>query len=410
VDEDIGASGPATLDARGSRGEAPADEIAVATTHASSAETTIPLRVMYLTTASGVGGAEKQVHDLAVTMHARGWQVTAVSMLPLADVFADLPAAGIPTFTLGMTRGRPSLRAVWRLHRFIRAERPHVLHCHMIHANLLGRLTHLLDRQPVVISTMHNQNQGGGWRRLAYRLTDRLSDRTTTVSRMALEAAVSQGLAPRSRMLLMPNGVDVEAYAPDRSARERIRRTLAPNGEFLWLAVGRLTAAKDYANMVAAFAHAADGESASSRLVIAGEGPMARSVEALIEEAALGDRIRLLGPREDIPALMQAADGLVMSSAWEGLPLVLLEAGASGLPAVVTDVGGSRDVIVEGVTGHVVPPRDAVALAGAMSRVEGLSSEARRKMGLAAREHVTSRFDLDAVAARWEALYLDLLA
>jgi glycosyltransferase involved in cell wall biosynthesis len=107
---------------------------------------------------------------------------------------------------------------------------------------------------------------------------------------------------------------------------------------------------------------------------------------------------------------MQAADGFVMSSAWEGLPIVLLEASASALPIVATDVGGSRDAIVDGRSGHITPVGDPAALADAMLAVMRLPEDARLAMGDAAHEHVARVFEMESVVDAWEALYRQLLA
>jgi glycosyltransferase involved in cell wall biosynthesis len=106
---------------------------------------------------------------------------------------------------------------------------------------------------------------------------------------------------------------------------------------------------------------------------------------------------------------MQAADAFVMSSAWEGMPIVLLEACASSLPIVVTDVGGSRELVLEGKSGHITPPHDPASLAGAMVSVMALPDADRLVMGERAREHVLGAFDIETVADRWEELYRSLL-
>jgi glycosyltransferase involved in cell wall biosynthesis len=133
-------------------------------------------------------------------------------------------------------------------------------------------------------------------------------------------------------------------------------------------------------------------------------------IRSAIAAADLEDRVRLLGQRSDVPALMQAADAFVMSSAWEGLPIVLLEASASSLPIVATDVGGSHDAIVDGASGHVVPPGDAAALGDAMRAVMALPVADRLAMGEASRRHVSESFDMERVADTWEELYRSLLA
>jgi glycosyltransferase involved in cell wall biosynthesis len=107
---------------------------------------------------------------------------------------------------------------------------------------------------------------------------------------------------------------------------------------------------------------------------------------------------------------MSAADGYVMSSAWEGMPMVLLEAAAAGLPIVSTAVGGNREVVADEESGFLVPPRDSDALARGMARLSALSAPELRAMGERGRERVRTRYGLARVADRWEALYLEMLA
>ena len=331
-----------------------------------------------------------------------------ISMLPLDSLMTSLAEDGVRVATLGMARGIPDPRAVARLARLLRQWRPDVLHGHMVHANLLARLSRLLVRTPVLVSTIHNQDEGAQWRYVAYRLTDRLTDATTTVSLVAVDESVRRGAVRRDRIRLIPNGIVIGDHHPDAVVRDRVRAELGLSDRFIWLAVGRLTDAKAYPDMIDAFGRvfAADPR---THLLIAGEGPLQQDLQAAIDAAGLAAQIHLLGQRSDVPALMQAADGFVMSSAWEGLPMVLLEASASALPIVATDVGGSRDAIIEGKSGHITPPGDPAALADAMLAVMAMPADAQLAMGEAAREHVVA-FEMESVVDAWQDLYQRLLA
>jgi glycosyltransferase involved in cell wall biosynthesis len=290
----------------------------------------------------------------------------------------------------------------------LRRWRPHVLHAHMVHANLLARVSRLIVPTRVVISTMHNQDEGAQWRYVAYRLTDRLSSTSTAVSSLAVEEAVRRRAAPRDRILYVPNGIDLSGYQRDEQVRANARVGLGLGDEFCWLAVGRLFEQKDYPTMLTAF-QGLIGRRPGARLLVAGEGPLKADLQATTRALGLEGRVALLGHRSDVRALMQAGDALVLSSRWEGLPMVLLEASASSLPIVATDVAGSRDVILDGVSGLVVPAADPPSLAAAMERMMALSPDVLRTMGEAGRAHVSATFDLEAVTDTWERLYLSHL-
>ncbi len=363
-----------------------------------------PRRLAYLITSSGMGGAEREVCHLARAFKGRGWDVAVISMLPLEPPISELAADGITTASLGMQQGIPDPRAIRALRHLLLRWRPDVLHAHMVHANLLARISRLVTPIPVVVSTIYNENEGAQWRYVAYRLTDRLSDLTTAVSRVAMAEAIRRRAVGARSVVLVPNGIRTDAFAADARARGRTRAALGIGDEFVWLAVGRLVEAKAHGDMVTAFAGVLD-EHPDAMLLVAGVGPLADSIGARARHLGVADKVRLLGLRTDVRDLMQAADGFVMSSRWEGLPMVLLEAGASALPTVTTDVGGSRDVIVDGASGYVVPPGRPAALGARMRDVMTLTPDARRAMGAEGRAHVVRTFDIEAVADTWQSLY-----
>ena len=123
------------------------------------------------------------------------------------------------------------------------------------------------------------------------------------------------------------------------------------------------------------------------------------------EISGLTDRVCFCGTREDILGLYHAADAFVLSSAFEGLSAALLEASAMGLPAVVTDTGGNPEIVLDGVTGHLVPPGDPARLAAAMKKLAAASSEERQRLGAAARQHCWANYRFEAIARRWTDLY-----
>ncbi len=363
-------------------------------------------RLIFVSTDLAYGGAETQLVRLALRLRGRGREITVVSMVPPQAYQAELAAAGIDVVSLGMRRGRPDPRAIWRLARELRRRQPQVVVSFMIHANVLARLSRPLAGVPVLVCSVRSDEEGGGWRTLAYRWTDRLCDLTTHVSPAGLERAVAQRLAPRARLQFMPNGVDTGRFAFDGAARERLRAEWEVGDEFTWLAVGRFEPAKDHATMLQAFAQVAD----RSVLVLVGEGTLKEACRALAGELGLEGRLRWLGLRRDIPACLSAADGYLMSSAWEGMPNVLLEAGAVGVPIVATSVGANPQLVQEGKTGWLAPAGEPSALAKAMGRLLDLEPPARQEMGAAARRYTERTFALERVVDRWEELFEQLLA
>lgn len=361
--------------------------------------------LLFVVNALGYGGAEVQVSHLGIGLRRRGWDVGVVTLTPPVALAERLTANGIDVYSLDMRRGFPNPLAIGRLRRIIRARRPWVVHSHIVHANLLARVTRPLARMPVLVCTAHSVIEGSRMLERAYRVTDRLADLTTNVSRAAVDRYIRVGAAPAGRIRFVPNGLDLSRFHPDPDARARIRRELGVEDQFVWLAVGRFTEAKDYPNMLRAFAQLAQPRAV---LLLVGRGELEQETREVAAQLGVEDRVRFVGVRDDVPEVMNAADAYCLSSAWEGMPLVLQEASATCLPIAATDVGGNREVVADGRTGLLAPPGDSSALAEVMRRIASLPAEDRRRMGEAGREHVRSLYSLEAVLDQWESIYEEL--
>ena len=363
------------------------------------------MRVMFLSTSMGMGGADKQLLSAAQLMHAQGHDVCIVSLTELGPMGLEARSQGIRTESLDMRRGVPDPRGLIRLIRLVRAWKPDVLHSHMVHANLMARAVRLFARVPVIVSTIHNIYEGGPLWMAAYRVSNGLVDHMTIISEAAADRFVKEGIVPRELLTCVPNGVDTERFRQvTPETRQALRSSIGVDDRFVWLAVGRFEIAKDYPNMLHAFAQVCQRDS-NAVLLLVGHGSLQQETESLAQSLGLGDRIRFLGVRSDVPEVMAAADGYVMSSAWEGMPIALLEAGAAGLPIVATRVGGNHEVVRDGESGFLVPPRDAAALGQAMLRLMEQAPARRRDMGERGREHVRVHYGLGRVVERWQDLY-----
>lgn len=366
------------------------------------------MRVLILSTSMGMGGADQQILSVTEALRARGWDARIVSMTALGPMGLQARRLGIPTDSLDMPRGLPDPRGVVRLTALIRSWKPDILHSQLAHANLMARLLRPLVRVPILISTIHSTFDGGRFRLLSYRLTDRLADYTTIISKASAERYLAGGAVPRERLRVIPNGVDTGRFRPLPEVRAGLRRELGLGDTFAWLAVGRFERAKDYPTMLAAFARVV-ARRPDSVLLLVGRGSLQGETEELVRSLGLGYSVRFLGVRGDIPELMSAADGYVLSSAWEGMPMVLLEAGAAGIPIVTTAVGGTGEVVLEGETGFLAPPRDPAALGDAMLRLAGMVPEERRLLGLRGRAHIEAHYALPHIVDLWEQMYRELL-
>lgn len=368
------------------------------------------MRILLVTTGLLTGGAEMQVAVLAGGFVAQGHAVAVLNLIGRAELALD---PRVELMNLGLRPQTLSLAAgLWRATRLVRAWQPDVVHSHMLKANLFSRVLRLICPVPRLVCTAHSLHEGGAaWMRL-YALTDRLCDLTTHVSQEALDRYVALGAAPAARIRLMPNGLDLSRFgeAPQVRAQMRHALQLSP-AHWVWLHVGRLAAPKAQHRLLAAFArvHAAQPQ---AHLLIAGSGPLEAALRDQARQLGLEQAAQFLGRREDVPALMQAADGFVLSSDVEGSPMVLAEAGAAGLPTVSTDVPGAAALL--GPLGRRVPIGDEAALAQAM--LETMAECATLSAGEAAarrqarQAHVARHFALDAVCRQWLDLYAGLPA
>jgi glycosyltransferase involved in cell wall biosynthesis len=375
-----------------------------------------PRRVLMLSTALGVGGgAEEQVMLLSLGLRNRGWKVKIVSLVPLFPLSAELEASDIPISSLGMKRGVPDPRAMLGLIKELRSFQPDIVHCHMPQANLLARAVRPFHKFPVLIGTLHNSTMertngsSGRFLELAHGWTDRYCDLTTVICTPAMKGYIERGAVKPNKIALVYNGVNTQSFIANEPARRQLRRDLGLDGQFAWLAIGRLERAKAYPIMLRAFAKAAQESKQELILLICGRGSREEEIRAEVKACGVEERVKFLGLRRDIPAVMNAADGFVMSSYLEGLPLVLLQASAVGMPIVATNVGGNAEVVMEGVNGFVVPPDNPLALANAMQRVTAMPDAERLLMAERGRQMARGKFEIRHILDRWEAIYCGLL-
>jgi len=349
----------------------------------------------------GVGGAEKQVLALATRMAVRGHVATLVTLLP--QMSEEWPTS-LPVIRLNLNRNPMSLvAALSRARRILRELKPDIVHSHSYHANIIARLVSPFAGKPIVISTIHNVYEGGRLRMLAYRLTDGLCMCTSAVSQAAADRFIWLKAVRAEKCIVIPNAIDLSEFTPDTSRHKVLREALRADDEFVWLAVGRIAAAKDYPNLLRAFARVFKDEFAF--LWIAGQGSEKVKVQlrTLASELKINTQIEWLGLRRDLPALLDAADGFVSSSAWEGMPLAIAEAMAMEKPVVATDVGGVAELV--GGIESLAPAGDAKALADAMLALMRKSTEDRLEIGRAARNRIQDKFNIETRVGDWEKLY-----
>jgi glycosyltransferase involved in cell wall biosynthesis len=353
-----------------------------------------------------VGGAEQQAILLAKGLRRRGWRTSVVALSGTGGTTAaELEDAGVRFTSLQMRKGLADPRGWIRFQRWLWREQPDVLHAHLPHAAWLARWSRLAAPVPLVVDTLHSSATGKMGRHFGYACSRWLPDHVTAVSEATAASHLAAGMVSESNLSVVWNGIDVDAWQPDAQGRAEARREFGIGGGFLWLAVGRLEAVKNYPSLLLAMTRTPD----KARLLVLGAGPLDGELKELAEQLGLQKRVHFAGFEPNVVRWMRAADGFVLSSRYEGLPMVLLEAGACAVPVVATDVPGTREVVVDGETGWLTPAGDAQKLAQTMMKLMHMPPDERHAMGERARDHVARHFSLDAVMDRWERLYAELL-
>ncbi len=353
-----------------------------------------------------LGGAEQQVISLAVGLAQRGWKATVIALSGTGgDAAILLSSANVGFVSLEMRRGLVDPRGWWRFNKWVKKNQPEVIHAHLPHATLFARWSRIASPMRVLVDAIHSPATGGNLRRLGYRISSAFPDVVAAVSQTAAKPWLASGALNEENLAIIPNGVDIHRFRRNDDVRAAMRRELQLGDEFLWLAVGRLDPVKDHATLLRAFSTLPN----NVRLIVAGDGPLQNDLNALADDLGVRSRVRFLGFEPDVLRWLRAADGFVLCSRWEGLPISLLESSACELPPVVTNIAGAREVLPDLPASMSVPVGNADALAASMQYVMSLTVSERRELGRRARNSIAGRFSLDAVLDRWEALYDGLL-
>lgn len=358
------------------------------------------MKILMLINSLDIGGAEKAVVSLSDELARRGHFVKIVY---LSDPLLVKPEnENIELVCLHLNKKIDIFIAYYRLKKIVKDFNPDVVHSHLFPANLLSRLLKLSFSCPKIICTEHSSQISTKKQLIAYRLTDLLTDINTNVSDAAVLSYIEKGAVRKGNMVTVVNGVDTSKFYFDRSVRDTMRSDLLIRDKKVILAVGRLSTPKDYPNLIYAISILKMYRD-DFIVLIAGDGPLKEDLINLIKDLSLEDSIRLLGVRNDIKNLMQASDVYVMSSRWEGLPMVLLEAMACERMVVATDCGGIKDLIHD--IGTIVPIKDSEALAKALNAALQMSERQRSIIGCRAREHVVRNYSLQSNVEQYLDLY-----
>lgn len=360
------------------------------------------MRVVHIISGLGLGGAERMLARLCIAHHQNNLCEPIVISLSDAGVIGPyLRREGLRVETVGMKGVAGAPRALWRLTRLLRKLRPQVVQTWLYHADLIGGIA----------------ARAAGVRALAWNIRCTVSGSNRMTFLLALLGAWLSRHLPASivccgeeaarfhaargydkgRMVILPNGFEVEHFVPPRRDDHVGCR---------FLAIGRNDVLKDYPTLIRAFALVA-GEDAGASLTICGNGiPEANA--ALVRELGLVGRVHLSGPLADVRVALSVADIYCSSSTNEGFPNVIGEAMLMELPVVATDAGDTA--LIVGECGRIVPPSNVAELAAAMQAMAQISGAERRQLGAAARTRIAANYEIGQVAQLYADHYRALAA
>ncbi|MEX8504908.1 glycosyltransferase [Leptothrix ochracea] len=371
------------------------------------------MNITHIIIGLGVGGAEHMLRRLVLAQQVAepARQCTVISLTSIGPVGKLLQEAGIPVIAMGLHAPWGFFTGLWRLKKTLEALKPDVVQTWMVHADLLGGLAARWVGIRGVIWGIRTTDFGGASRltRVVRRVCAVLSSRVPHTIVCAAEASRRSHVAigyDDTRMVVIPNGFDIQRFCPDVDKKKALRAQLGirPQDHVIGH-VGRWNLAKDHLNFVHAAARwAAQNDITHVRFLMVGREVDASNddLAQAIAESGCAGQFMLLGERSDVPDLLQAMDLFCLSSRTEGFPNVVGEAMATGVPCVVTDVGDAAMMV--GSTGWVVPKEDAEALSAALALATQESRIEREKRAALARMRVVQEFSMERATLRFTQL------
>ncbi len=362
----------------------------------------VRLLILTDTYVGGEGGTEQHLKMLVSRMDPARFEVDVMQLgegAPQRE--GQVGAARLHYLPTGRLLSLHGLKRFRRLLHFVRSRKHQCILSFFESSDILALFLGKFSGVSCIVSSRRDT----GFRysrklRLIYPYIDRHFHRIVAPSTAVRESLLFCGV-PEERIVLIPNGVDVERFS--EAVEPLVRRELGIGKERIVLGnVARLSEEKDQATLLRAV-HTLHRSGREVLLLIVGDGPVRQQLKETASQLGLRNHVHFLGARSDIPAVLASIDIFVLSSLTEGMSNAVLEAMAAARPVVATRVGGNPELIADGETGYLVPARDSSALAWAIGRLAD-NPGLRKRMGLAGRRRVASSHSADVMVRRYEAL------
>ena len=353
------------------------------------------MNVLHLVRSMDVGGLETVVIGLVDGNRSRGVRPHLGCLYGFGAQGHDVDPDGC---WIGSLDKNGRLKTLISLSKYVRVHEIDVIHTHNPQPHLFGVLAGALSRTPVV-HTKHGRNYPGNAKRVwLNRQLSRFTKKVVAVSEAAAEVARDIERVPPAKLMVILNGIDTTKFAPSTDSQ-------SATSDVTIGTVGRLSKEKNYPMLVRAFVILRRQlPNLDTQLLFVGDGPERPAIDAEARKQGVHEHCEFAGMQSEVEVWLKRIDVFCLSSITEGTSMTLLEAGASGVPAVVTDVGGNGEIVADGKSGVVVPAGDEEALSGALVRLVE-DKEVREQMGVAARQRIIERYSIESMVEAYAEVY-----
>ncbi|NEO32412.1 MAG: glycosyltransferase [Symploca sp. SIO3C6] len=376
------------------------------------------MKILHVITDLFTGGAEIMLYKLLSCTDRDRFEPVVISLIDRGTLGDRIEALGIPVHTIGMKAGKPTPASVWRLVSIARQLKPDLIQGWMYHGNLAAQLTGTFLPQsiPVLWNVRHSLYTLKYEKKITaavIKFCASISFLPTKIiynSQTGAEQHEQNGYSNR-KTIVIPNGFDTELFAPSTEYSTSFRQELGiPQNTVLIGLISRFHPMKDHTNFLnAAALLKKQNPGLNVKFVMAGKDVDwdNQNLYQLAKELGLVDSMYILGERHDMPRITAALDIASSSSYSESFPNIIGEAMLCSVPCVVTDIGDSAWIV--GNTGLVVPPRNPEALCAGWLKLIDMGIEARRKIGVRARQRIEQLFSIESIVQKYEQLYQEII-
>lgn len=365
------------------------------------------IRILFIIWSLERGGAERFLAGLLDHIDRTRFDPVLCCMNWKGEWAEPLEKKGIRVIALNKKNG-VDLQAFGKLVRIIREGRFHIVNTHLWLADVMGRVAAVLGGVPVIVMTAQNVDI---WKKWHHRLVDRIlalkTAKVIAVSEAVKEYYHRQVGIQAKKIEVIPNAIDVAPYENPGDVTYLYKDFAIKENDFVLACVGRLNFQKGHKFLLASLKEIYN-EMPDLKVLIVGEGEEKENLKRMAEEYGITPVVRFTGQRKDIPQILKLSGALILPSIFEGLPLCVLEAMAASRPVIATDVGGTKELAVDGKTAFIVEPEKPEQLSMAIRQLRQLPDHGRQ-MGIVGHEIVVRNFSIQSITRKTSDLFEQLV-